>query len=541
VDRRNYHIARPAGTKIRVGYAVDASWEPPLTKPVEDPIVDFGPNANCPEAYRLSATIGSGLMPGCGFAPYQVDAYDHQGADTVAAATFEAPDLFDGIITDLQGTDMGTFTRFEGTLPNSLEAVEGEYRVLVGVVDTETDPFLGDMTAYTMTVATVEPAPIDYEHGWRKQGKTLDNHNHNIYETEILPDLHEVWTYQFSAAAYSLFESTPTIGESAVYYVADVPYAQEIWALPLHGGDALWHRLIKFAPDMFNYRSTPTVGNCEVYVGGSSLFCLDSEDGDVIWIETAENEPFCNGSPVVVDDILVAWSTRNALYGFNAYSGSPMWVYSNGAETGNPATPVVDNGVVYAGDIKGNAFALSLEDGHELWKVQFDIGGPITSNAIYAPPVLAGGLIWFGSWNCRLYGLDPLTGGVVRDVDLGEQLPCESAAFDGTRLYQPLAYFPPYATFFTPPYRLLAITPDGTVEWEFPGEDDEAFFSTPVVANGVVWVVSDAGMIYMLDPATGDQVGSGPYALDHSVHGGMSIQDGRLYVTDDGGKMYCLE
>lgn len=47
-----------------LGYAVDASWAPPIHKPVTNPMTDFGPAANCPEAWEIiveQAPVGTGL------------------------------------------------------------------------------------------------------------------------------------------------------------------------------------------------------------------------------------------------------------------------------------------------------------------------------------------------------------------------------------------------------------------------------------------------------------------------------------------------
>ena len=59
------------------GYAVDSCWAPPINKPVVDPITDFGPEANCPEAWKLVIQdLGPGLTPQGGTTKLQIDVYD---------------------------------------------------------------------------------------------------------------------------------------------------------------------------------------------------------------------------------------------------------------------------------------------------------------------------------------------------------------------------------------------------------------------------------------------------------------------------------
>jgi len=56
---RTYHIWLPPGP-IVAGYAVEACWEPPLVKPVTNPVEDFPITANQPEAYRFKIVINDG-------------------------------------------------------------------------------------------------------------------------------------------------------------------------------------------------------------------------------------------------------------------------------------------------------------------------------------------------------------------------------------------------------------------------------------------------------------------------------------------------
>ncbi|MCP4709100.1 MAG: hypothetical protein GY869_10785, partial [Planctomycetes bacterium] len=209
------------------------------------------------------------MMPGCGFAPYSIDIYDWQGSTTVGGISIESPDLLSGILTNNSGTDMGGFTRFEGNIPNELEVGEGEYRVLIGATDNLVDPFFAHITAYILTSAAVSYGPIDYDGGWRKDGKNLQNHNNNFNETTIDTTLTEAWTYDFGGGVGAVFNSTPTQGEYAVYYTTSIPYAQKIWAFNIDTGIPVWDSGIKFQPDNAIYGSVPLAANCEVYVGGS--------------------------------------------------------------------------------------------------------------------------------------------------------------------------------------------------------------------------------------------------------------------------------
>ncbi len=57
---RIYTIWLPPGEEVVAGYAVEACWEPPINKPVTDPVVDFPVSANQPEAYHFKCVINDG-------------------------------------------------------------------------------------------------------------------------------------------------------------------------------------------------------------------------------------------------------------------------------------------------------------------------------------------------------------------------------------------------------------------------------------------------------------------------------------------------
>ena len=125
------------------GYAVDACWAPPISKPVDDPMTDFGPEANCPEAWKIDLThepIGSGLTDCGGQARLLVYVYDWQGKDEEHPVVIECPELFDGEVEATWTEDGVGFTRYEADVENAELAPPGIYRCLVSKEAEENDP-----------------------------------------------------------------------------------------------------------------------------------------------------------------------------------------------------------------------------------------------------------------------------------------------------------------------------------------------------------------------------------------------------------------
>ena len=138
------------------GYAVDTSWAPPISKPVDDPMSDFGPEANCTEPWKIvvmEQPIDAGLTYKGGETKLTIDVYDWQGKTTHHDPVVECPELFDGSLTASWVSDGPEFTRYEITISNSKLASFGNYACLVGVEANENDP-VGkpwlDLTAYQL-------------------------------------------------------------------------------------------------------------------------------------------------------------------------------------------------------------------------------------------------------------------------------------------------------------------------------------------------------------------------------------------------------
>lgn len=154
------------------GYAVDANWELPIKDPVEDPMVDFPPEANCPEAWKIEVTeepVGSGLTNAGGQTMLTLDVYDWQGVATHQTPVVECPGIFEGSLDAELASDNGTYSRWLALIENDLLAAAGVYQCLISVEANENGPPLDwlDLTAYQIisleVVETDVVAKADFE------------------------------------------------------------------------------------------------------------------------------------------------------------------------------------------------------------------------------------------------------------------------------------------------------------------------------------------------------------------------------------------
>ncbi len=143
---------------LSFGYAVDASWIPhPL--PVVDPYSEFPPEANCIEAWKIKVETGSGFLSDPGSeTTCEILVRDHQGFGTFDDVIIEAPDLFDGLLYPMFYGYVGTDGfRFKTSITNEYGAPDGEYPLLVRVIDDDEDTSLGPIDAWQVHRVTVGP------------------------------------------------------------------------------------------------------------------------------------------------------------------------------------------------------------------------------------------------------------------------------------------------------------------------------------------------------------------------------------------------
>jgi len=160
-----YEIAVPDEFYFSFGYAVDACWAPPVNKPVDDPMEDFGLDANCPEPWKIDVSIdpiGDGITHEGGSANVMIDVYNWRGMETYKGPEVECPECSYGILTTTMVEDFGDFVRYETVLVKESSFMGGPAKVLVSVEDKGNDPveWWLDLTAYQVTDLMISGPPV---------------------------------------------------------------------------------------------------------------------------------------------------------------------------------------------------------------------------------------------------------------------------------------------------------------------------------------------------------------------------------------------
>jgi glucose dehydrogenase len=371
--------------------------------------------------------------------------------------------------------------------------------------------------------------------------------SHSGYSTSKAPLTNQtLWNFTTGGAV----ESSPVVVDGIVYVGSD---DGNVYALNAYSGALVWS-YNTWGP----VQSSPTVLDGVVYVGGfhsHAVFALNASSGALLW-----NSPIASSSPHIISSTAVANGlvyvdeynmdeSGGQLYALNASTGALVWNYQPSAWLSS--SPAVSGGAVYIGTSIGLVVALDAFSGNTLWSYIIRSDGSNSSSG-GAYPVscslsLANGLVYVGTPAEMVQALDASTGKFVWSgaVVGGVDSSC-SAVANGT-LYVTTTYggSSPANLHYGGITALNAAT--GTKLWNTTiGSIME---SSPAVADGVVFVGSDdtnayplnaidGHNVYALNAATGAFIWN--YTTGGAVYSSPAVANGVVYVGSNDGKVYAF-
>ena len=194
-----------------------------------------------------------------------------------------------------------------------------------------------------------------------------------------------------------------------------------------------------------------------------------------------------------------------------------LWSY----QTGNTidSSPVVANGVVYFGSDDHWLYALDATSGKKLWSYQ-------TGNNIWmSSPAVANGVVYFGSTDDWLYALDATSGKKLWSYQTGGKIWSSPAVANGV-VYFGSADDSLYALDATSGKKLWSYQTGLPIEF------------SPAVANGVVYVGSWDNSLYALDATSGKKLWS--YQTRYYVNS-PAVANGVVYASSADNSLYALD
>jgi len=143
------------------------------------------------------------------------------------------------------------------------------------------------------------------------------------------------------------------------------------------------------------YPENPYIGRDDIFISFDGVHAYHRDDLQKRWSALLGEHTF---EPVAHEEYVLVGSSRG-LYALRADDGSVLWQ----VETDNEIfTPVVVNGVAYAGSRNGTLYAFDATSGREQWRSSFP-------GWVYSPAFLGDTLVT-GGQDATLWAVDPENG-----------------------------------------------------------------------------------------------------------------------------------
>jgi len=197
-----------------------------------------------------------------------------------------------------------------------------------------------------------------------------------------------------------------------------------------------------------------------------------------LWKFECEDE--IRSTPAFFNGSIYVGAYDNNLYSLNASTGEFNWKFAT--EGGIVSKPSVYEGNLYFGSEDQRLYCLNLRSGQVIWS--YYSNGPIRSS-----PLIAEGHIFIGSDDAFLHAVNALSGRRAWKFDAGAPVRSTPLMVDD------------FVYFGTEEGDLFCVDLRGNVKWRFKAK--RALTSSPVHANGIIYICSVDTIMYALDAKSG--------------------------------------
>ncbi len=229
-----------------------------------------------------------------------------------------------------------------------------------------------------------------------------------------------------------------------------------------------------------------------------------------------ECEDEIRGTPAYAGGSIFVGAYDNNLYALLASSGEFIWKFAT--EGGIVCKPAVYEGNVYIGSEDQRLYCVNARSGQEIWS--YYSGGPIRSS-----PYIAEGHIFIGSDDANLHVVNALSGRRAIKFDAGS--PVRSTPL----MVGELVYFG------TEEGDLFCVDLRGNQKWRFKAK--RALTSSPVHANGIIYVGSVDTILYALDAKSGYIIWR--FRMSKASISTPFITDNYLFTGSVDSHIYCVD
>jgi outer membrane protein assembly factor BamB len=390
-------------------------------------------------------------------------------------------------------------------------------------------------------------------------------------------------TLKGTAVTGAAVESTPAVANGVVYVGSN---DSKLYAFPSSlNGTCSGSPTI--CPPVWTAATGGPVGSSPAVVGG--VVYVGSNDGKLYAFDAAGGATTCTGtpttctplwtattggpvgsSPAVVGGVVYVGSNDGKLYAFDAAGGAttctgtpkvctPLWT----AATADAvfSSPAVVGGVVYVGSNDGKLYAFDAAGGATTCtgtpKVCTPLWTATTAGVVASSPAVAGGVVYVGSNDGKLYAFDAAGGAATCTGTPGVCVPLwvgatggavfSSPAVSNDVVYVGSADKKLYAFDATPERSACSSATPKVCSALWTAATGSVVFSSPSIENGVVFVGSSDKKVYAFDGVGGPGNCSGTpktctplwsYLTGYAVFSSPTPAAGGVYVGSGDGNVY---
>lgn len=223
-----------------------------------------------------------------------------------------------------------------------------------------------------------------------------------------------------------------------------------------------------------------------------------------------------HSSPAIYKDYIYVVSEDGILSAIDMETGEKEWDLDLDAKTNS--SPIVNSGMLYIGCEDGLK-AIDIND-HEIeWKYDCD--------CVESTPFFHDDVIYFGSDDGHLYGLNKDKGEKVLDVKLDGELKSSPVVVNDT------------VYIGSTNAKLYSVGTDNESNWNFTSGDE--ILSSPAFVNDTVIFGSSDGNLYCLNESEGDLIWK--VDLNNKILSSPTIDehDCSVYIGSDEGNLTCID
>lgn len=400
--------------------------------------------------------------------------------------------------------------------------------VMLSDTDADPDPRLADLQ--------VKLPPPYVNDSWPQAGGYPDHAMHHLMVPE---NLQRAWRVDIGSGSGGdqRILSGPIVAEGRLYTM-DSDY--EVRAFDAATGKAVWTRELSVPGDddeAFGGGLAYADGLVFATTGFAKVFALNASTGNEVW--HGEVTAPVRSAPTVAESRVVAVSIDNRVSAFDVDTGELAWTHAGFTEVAGllgSASAAVSGSTAIVPYSSGEVYAIRVANGRVSWSDSLVSSRRVDALSaladIRARPVIDRGVVYVVSHSGRMVAIDLRTGSRIWDRRIAAtQTPWIAGEF----LY-----------LVTVDQALLAVTRrGGRVRWarylpnfEDPEDrDDPITWVGPVLANDRLIVANNLGEVWAISPYDGEPLGR--IDLDDGVAVTPRVANGTLFIQTDAGTVYA--